>query len=554
MSTWPTINHSSPVPAEAQQYFVRMRDGVRLATDVYLPKGEGPHPTILVRMPYDKNNPDMFMSVIARFATQAGYATVVQDVRGKFRSEGEALGPITEAHDGYDTLSWIASAEWSDGKVGMFGDSYYGYTQFAAVSSGHPALRAIVPRVTSTMLSNFDLIEGDGVIDIPWITGATYQRQCWSGRYLDGSDPDLSIRPLTAAFESMFDGGGERSSWFDSTVPYTHPGRVFPDGHPWNARPVPVLQCVGWWDNLAIPHMRDVEAFASVPAWDAVQHLWLDSMDHENLKIEDVGEIEWGEHQGDEEALNKMMEIYLAPALRFFDVYVKEIGTPRDIPRVRWHLAHDGYRDDESWPPQGAQTSSLFLSGFSEMAMSGGSLSEEEPTESERADLHFNPENLVASPAVNSWAFLAEYPDERASIEHPDVAIFQTEAYSENFDLAGPVHLWVRVASTARTADLFARLIDVAPDGSAHLIVRGQAEFTSPDEETLRRIELGHTGYRVRPGHRLRLQLSSSDYPEYVPNPGAGENRWTATEFAAATHTLTSDRINPARLDLTVLN
>lgn len=553
MSTWPTITESLPVPPEARQHFVRMRDGIRLATDVYLPEGPGPHPTILIRMPYDKNSIDMFMSVIARCATSAGYVAVIQDVRGKFRSEGEALGPVNEVHDGYDTLSWIAASEWSDGKVGMFGDSYYGYTQFAAVSSGHPALCAIVPRVTSTTLANFDLIAGDGVVDIPWITGATYQKQCWSGRYLNGAEPDLSIRPLTQAYDAMFDGEGERSPWFDTTVPHTHPGKVFPEGHPWKARAVPMLQCVGWWDNLALAQMRDVEAFAAVPAWDAVQHLWLDSIDHENLKFDDVGQIDWDELHGDNESLLSMMDIYLAPALKFFDVYVKGVGSPQDIPKVRWHLAHEGYREDAAWPPPGAHTAPLFLSDFNSMSATGGTLSATAPGTAERGELHFSPDNLVPSPIKNTWAVLAEYPDEQSATTHADVAFFETDAYAKNLDLAGPVYLWARISSTAPTADVFARLLDVAPDGTAHMILRGQAEFTAPDDATLRRIELGHTGYRVRPGHKLRLQLASSDFPEFVPNPGTGENRWTATEFKEATHTLTSDSISPARLDLTVL-
>lgn len=554
MTNWPSITESLPVPESAQQYFVRMRDGVRLATDVYLPAGEGVFPAILVRMPYDKNSRAMFMEVIARSATKAGYAFVVQDVRGKFRSEGEAFGPINETYDGYDTISWIAAAEWCDGKVGMFGDSYYGYTQFAAVSSGHPALRAIVPRVTSTTLANFDLIEGDGVTDIPWITGATYQRQCWSGRYLNGKEPDLSVRPLTAAYEATYGESEARSPWFDASVPHTNAGRVFPDGHPLQARPVPVLQCVGWWDNLALAHMRDVEAFAAVPRWAAVQYLWLDSIDHENLKIEDAGATGWAEDRDPDEAeLDQMMEIYFEPALRFFDVFVKEAGSPQDIPRVRWHLAHDGYREDESWPPPGATTASFFLGNLDEMTSGAGTLSRTAPTGAGRGSLDFDPENPVTSLVSNSWAFLAEYPDEQATAERGDVAVFDLEKLDTDLDLAGPIYLWVRVASTAPTADIFARLLDVAPDGSAHLIVRGQAEFTSPDEESLRRVELGHTGYRMRAGHTLRLQLTTSDFPEYTLNPGTGANRWTATDFRSATHTLTTDAAIPARLDLTIL-
>ena len=138
-----------PVPDTATQYLVRMRDGIRLATDVYLPDDPAPVEAVLVRLPYDKNSRYVFFRWVAEIFTQRGYAMVVQDVRGKFRSEGETLGFVREANDGYDTIDWIIAQPWSNGIVGMFGDSYYGFTQWAAVSSGHRALRAIVPRVTT---------------------------------------------------------------------------------------------------------------------------------------------------------------------------------------------------------------------------------------------------------------------------------------------------------------------------------------------------------------------------------------------------------------------
>ncbi len=154
----PEITRIGPGPhsALATEVMVPMRDGVRLATDVYLPQGDAtPGPTILTRLPYDKNGEYTFMPQIASYFLGRGYRVVVQDVRGKFRSEGETLLFVNEADDGYDTLDWISRQQWSDGVVGMWGDSYYGYTQWAAVSSGHPALRAFVPRVTGTRLATW---------------------------------------------------------------------------------------------------------------------------------------------------------------------------------------------------------------------------------------------------------------------------------------------------------------------------------------------------------------------------------------------------------------
>ena len=139
------VTEAAPPDPRAEQSMVPMRDGVRLATDVFLPPDSQTRiPAVLVRLPYDKGGRYTFMSDIAPSFTDRGYAFVVQDVRGKFRSEGETLAFAHEVDDGYDTLEWVVSQPWCDGNVGMWGDSYYGYTQWAAVASRHPALKAIV--------------------------------------------------------------------------------------------------------------------------------------------------------------------------------------------------------------------------------------------------------------------------------------------------------------------------------------------------------------------------------------------------------------------------
>lgn len=155
----PDILRIPPAPESPLSFPVRirMRDRVLLAGDVYLPGAPGtpdatPGDTILIRLPYDKSGVYCFIPLIAEYFTQHGYRVVAQDVRGKFRSEGEALLFVNEVNDGYDTIEWVTQQPWSNGHVAMWGDSYYGYTQWAAAASGHPALKAISPRVTGTKL------------------------------------------------------------------------------------------------------------------------------------------------------------------------------------------------------------------------------------------------------------------------------------------------------------------------------------------------------------------------------------------------------------------
>ncbi|MFF5085013.1 CocE/NonD family hydrolase [Actinoplanes sp. NPDC000266] len=506
-----------------------MRDGIRLATDVYLPEADR-SPAVLVRLPYDKNSRYVFMETVAKRLTARGYTLVVQDVRGKYRSEGEPLGPLNEVRDGYDTIDWVSKQPWCDGRVGMFGDSYYGFTQWAAVSANHPALRAIVPRVTSMRIPLFDHLEHGTVTDLPWLQFVTYIAQCWTGKHIHDAAFDWDRLPLTDVYEQFFREVGERSSWYDLMVPRVLPVPVYPEGHPSDARPVPALHCVGWFDNVATYSMRDYLALTAKPGWAPLQYLYADSTDHENFHLDNVPIRPEDNHDSNDDALDRMMVKYLGPAIDFFDVFLAEKSEPSTLPRVRWHLGHVGYRDAASWPPPQAKPQTLHL-GTDELLT-------EAPDAAEIVTWNYDPQNLPKSTIGDSFAFILEYPDEAVAAEHPDVVCFDGPVADAPIDLAGSVDLYVRVSSTAPTTDVFAKLCDRTPSGEIRQIVRGQGLLTTPGPDGLARIELGHTGYRLRPGHRLHLQISSSDYPEFPPNSGSDADRWTAIDRRPSVQTL----------------
>ena len=251
---------AEPVPSNAVQHMVPMRDGIMIASDVYLPAEDGSVETVLVRLPYDKDSRYVFMDQVAPHFTSRGYAVVVQDVRGKFRSGGETIGLVNESEDGYDSIEWITQQQWSNGVVGMFGDSYYGFTQWAAVSAEHPALKAIVPRVTSADL--FAEPSHGATSDVPWLVAADYLSHYWVDNEIQEFPLDYDRRPMTEIFEDAFRRIGARSRLYDALVPDVHPIDSFPFGHPFDAAPVPVLHVVGWFDNILIPSMRDYVALS----------------------------------------------------------------------------------------------------------------------------------------------------------------------------------------------------------------------------------------------------------------------------------------------------
>jgi predicted acyl esterase len=541
-----------PVPGTATQHMVRMRDGARLATDVYLPADSPPTEAVLVRLPYDKNSRYVFFKWVADIFTARGYALVVQDVRGKFRSEGETIGFLGEGNDGYDTIDWIIAQPWSNGVVGMFGDSYYGFTQWAAVSSGHRALRAIVPRVTSTDLIGRGHADGP-VRDVPTLIHAKYVSSYWVDRHIYDRQLNWSLRPLTEVFEDMFREIGKRSAGYDLSVPHPVPVPLYPDGHPFSARPIPVLHTVGWFDNLATLSMRDYMTLSRRPDWAPLQYLTVDSVDHENYHLRYVPITEENDHGVNDDALDRLLASYTGPALNFFDVFLKGIRDVATLPRVSWHLGHEEYHEAASWPPPGSRELHLYLADLAAATTAGGLLTENAPAGEQAAEWIYDPEDLVPSSAANSFAFLYEFPDESATARRPDVLSFTSEPAASPVDLAGPVDLLVTVTSTAPSTYLFAKLLDESPDGTARMIVRGQGHLTDVSGDTRLRIEMGHTGYRLQPGHRFRLHITSSDFPEYMPHPGTDENPWLATETKPCTQQLITRDGAAAALRLTVL-
>ncbi|MEU9736004.1 CocE/NonD family hydrolase [Streptomyces sp. NPDC048002] len=541
-----------PVPPQAQQQMVRMRDGILLATDVYGADQDRPAPVVLARLPYDKNSRYVFFEKIARRFTEHGYVVVVQDVRGKFRSQGRTLGWTGEVDDGYDTLDWITRQPWSNGVVGMFGDSYYGFTQWSAVAGQHPALRAIVPRVTCTTvapgIATYD--PGSGRQPL-WLEGTTYQAQVWTDNDIHEFEIDLARRPVAAAYEEAFEAIGKRSAGFDLIVggiplePYNGP-------HPYDARPVPVLHCVGWFDNLGIAHMRDYTELAERPGWAAVQYLIADTIDHENYFLEDAPVSPENDHLTDDAALERMLDLYTGPAIEFFDVFLKGSARPESLPRVRWKLGHVGWRTSGTWPLPRAARIELHLDDPADAAgtVPGGTLTERPPAAADFAPWRYDPDDLVPSAAADTFMQLRDHADERPVLDRDDVLVFTTAASETPLDLAGPVHAVLHAESTAPTFDVFVRLLDLAPDGTARLVLRGCAQADRPGELE---IALGHTGYRVRPGHRLALMIAGSDFPNHLPNSGSLESPWLTTAPKASLQKLRTGPAHPSRLCLTVL-
>jgi uncharacterized protein len=510
------------VPDHATSYDVRMRDGVMLATEHYRSAEDSERgPTILIRLPYDKDGDYTFLPLIAEYMTARGYHVVTQDVRGKFRSGGETLLFVNEVYDGYDTIEWITAQPWSDGSVAMWGDSYYGYTQWAAVSSAHPALKAIAPRVTGTGLGEYPLpAPGAATRDAEMAIILLYPLTYFHSANTFHWEPDWTRRPYVRHLEAFQDQIGQRSASYDLWYPHPVIVRRFPNGSPFDAPAIPILHTIGWWDNCAPWAWRDQDQIVKRPAWAHNTYLLIESVDHENYEF---GSTNDPVERSDDEN-RAMLPRYLDPALEFFDIFVRGKGDAASVPKVRWNLANtQGYRIGESWPPPGLNSVALYPTAE-------GTLETTAPAHAATAQWEHNPDDPVPSTVPNAFAYLQTMPDERSLAQRSDVLTFTTAPCPHDQNLVGPVQLRARAFGSGPTMDVFARLYDVAPDGTHTRITRGQVHLMDAATDTDIDIDLFHLGYLLRAGHKLRLLVCSSDFPEFIPQPGTGEDPWTAVD------------------------
>ena len=261
-----------------------------------------------------------------------------------------------------------------------------------------------------------------------------------------------------------------------------------------------------------------------------MQYLVADSIDHENYHLRQVPVAPQDDHDTSAEALGRMLPVYLGPGLEFFDVFLKG-GDASAVAVAEWFLGNDEWRTSPTWPPPGARELSLYLDapGRAAAGAEGGALSRSTPTAAGAARWVHDPADLVPSTVTNPFAFLAEWPDEREVEGRGDVLTFTSEPVPEALDLAGPVAATLTLDSSGPSMHVFAKLCDVAPDGAAHMLVRGERLVRGPELGEPLKLTMSHTGYRLLPGHCLRLHVASSDFPLYLWHPGTTEDPWFAT-------------------------
>ena len=573
-----------------------MRDGVKLATEVYLPPGEGPFPVILQRTPYNRRAPSPGSNcdaAIGRYFAARGYATLNQDTRGRYRSEGEFDAMRQEARDGHDAVEWAAAQPWSNGKVGMVGGSYVGLTQWQAAVEQPPHLVAIAPHYSSS-----DYLQGwtyqGGAFDL-WFaqswTSQTLAPDTLQRRLEAAGMPPEAVQREVAAFVAA-----GRAKLLDDWLwqmplkdfaAFRRDGNIAAYYDEWLARPgyddywgdldvetkyprirVPALVTGGWYDVFQEGTIRNFVGLRSEGGSDAARNgtqLVMRALCHACPPDTTAGAIDFGP--------DNAFDLNAAWA-RWFDYWLKGIdnGVPDDA-TVRLFVmvppdegtAGGGFwiTADEFPLPDAVETRFYLRSdGNANTAAGDGLLSADGPGGA--ADEYvYDPADPVPTVGGNMCCANDLLPsgafDQREVEQRDDVLVYTTQPLDEDLTVIGAVRVELWAASSAPDTDFTAKLVDVHPDGYVHNVSEGiiRARYRNSDhrESWLTpgavhdyTIDLGYTATVFRRGHRVRLQISSSNFPHFDRNPNTATTFGAGAELEPANQRVYHDAMHPSQL------
>lgn len=546
----PAVSHEI---AKSFDIAVPMRDGVHLSANIFRPDEAGRYPTILVRTPYGKGHE---ITTHYRAFVERGYAVVIEDVRGRYGSQGVFRPLEQEPADGDDTLNWIARQAWSDGKIGMMGGSYLGIVQWKVAPLNNPHLKAIFPAVSGC----------DDYWDRFYSTGGAMklgQRLLWMSENLraPGFHPDFSkfvlhLPLLTSDVAST----GQTSEMFRKAA--AHPSydafwKSISTREQLGRIRVPVFSAGGWFDNFV---ESDLYAYEILRKNSSVHRILIGPWPH-NMMIKFRG-VDFG---ADSFVPLRGLQ------LQWFDQFLKNKDTPLlSSPPVRiFVMGVNRWRDEREWPPRSRPHLLYLESRGHANTLSGDGTLELRPLAHAAADRFvFDPANPVptrggavcCNPKVFPWGPMDQRPVER----RPDVLVYTTPPLKNDVEVIGKIELVLYAATSARDTDFTAKLLDVFPDGRAQNLTDGilrlryrksldKPELVRPGEISKLTIDAGVTGNMFQKGHSIRLEVSSSNFPRFDRNPNTGGRIASETELRRASQTIYHDARHPSHLVLPVV-
>jgi putative CocE/NonD family hydrolase len=537
-----------------------MRDGTVLVADVYTPAaGDGPWPTLLLRTPYGKGTvvETAWSGIDPVKAARSGFVVVIQDVRGRHASGG-AWEPLQhEGEDGFDTVEWAATLPGSNGRVGLFGGSYCGNTQWQAAVARPPSLVAMAPLMTWSDPAD-GLYSRGGAMELglvlPWslLTGADDV-----ARRL-GDDPTLGdrIEAIVEEYDHLLVDGytrpGEVVRQHDvpeiGTLRAATLGAVRDDPADLSGRQgdagVPAFHTAGWFDlflqgtldNHRATTERGVETRLVIGPWT-----------HEDFG-DAAGELSFGLRAGRETPFVHPVGRWEDAQLAWLRRHLEPASEPppvEDDPPVRvFVMGRNEWRNEESWPPQGVEEVAWFL-------RADGGLSVEAPTMSQEPITYFydlgHPVPTVGGATLMTSDFPSGPRDQRVVEARTDVVSFTSDVLTEDLEVAGRVLAHLHAQSSASAADWVVRLCDVHPDGRSINVCDGVTRVGEAHAADEHAVDLWSTHQVFLAGHRVRIDVANSSFPRW--DLARGED---GTGVGAETARVFTDAARPSRIVLPV--
>ena len=567
---------------------VPMRDGVKLATDVYRPAEGGPVPVLLARLPYNKDLPSMMQRVIdAPRAVQAGYAVIIQDCRGRFGSEGEFTPIFNEANDGVDTVTWVTQQPWSTGQIGTVGRSYHGFTQWLLAKEHPVALRAIAPVFATSDYYQTPLHYQGGVFSLGttifWsVTMALEElprqlRQGKANREQMGTLMHM-ISNLPSQFEHLplvdmpllRDFAPYYFDWLGHPN-YDNYWRSIAHKEYYEQMTVPALNIGGWYDVLlggTLESYTGMKQHGGSAVARQHQRLLIGPWSHGAMTgifpERDYGLL------ASEDAVD-----LVGTQLRWYNHWLKgeDNGVEQDKPVKLFVMGLDQWREEDDWPLPDTQFRPYYLhsAGHANTATGDGTLLTEAPADEAEDGYLYDPRHPV--PTVGGAILMSvalgidQGPRDQRSVEaREDVLCYTTPTLEQAVEVTGPIELVLYVSSSARDTDVVGKLVDVYPDGRAELLTDGilraryresfsEPKLMEPEQVYELHLDLWATSNVFKVGHRIRLEVTSSNFPRFDRNTNTGGTIATETEkdFVQALNRIYHDSAYPSHLILPII-
>lgn len=502
---------------------VPMRDGVRLAADVVFVDDGQPRPVLLVRTPYSRQSIREAHDPVGY--ARAGWAVVLQDVRGRFDSGGEFAAFHQEVNDGADTITWCTQQPWSDGRVAMIGASYNGATQWLAATAQPPGLKAIAPVVSAGNFRDEWFLPG-GVPELGFPAGWAFM--------IGASRPGLPAAQLRRMVRHAKDwpalmreprARGAIGTSYPDYARWTDPGddAYWRPIDVWRARPhvdLPAWHVGGWYDLFCEGTLNGyVHMTTSAPSAYArrSQRLIVGPWTHTTLYEQATPEMDFGIQA------NAAVAGFPAEMMTFLDDALADREVRAGV--SLFVMGENRWREFDTWPVPVTATPLFLAASTTARGLAGdGRLDDAPPPRGRDSWLH-DPDNPV--PTRGGRTLLPVLPgpgptDQRSVEERDDVLVYTGAPLRRGLRVIGMITADLVVGSTAEQADIAVKVCDVHPDGMSINIVDSvrRSDFT-PGRPRRIKIEVGSTAHRFDRGHRIRIEVASSNYPRFAALPAA---------------------------------